>query len=416
MGKRKSSVDHSASSRHVKVEVIEKQAEVESPYLATFPGTKPVADTVFTAYKPNDSNPSSKRAEQRIVSAETDKVSFNATNFGPDAVRNVQCKYIVGVYNKKKNTLNITNAPVMKMARTVKALTNESMLPNAAIARGQLARTALGLAFGTAKAKQQLKSDERNLVKGDDLMEEMDNLHTEINKATGSIPKKEEIKQSLEQSLPVPKHNVDAESPDEVYDIGSIVTEEELQSLNYKELLKQTSLDDVKALLAYHDSKFINDRLMAILGSTGKKDRKRVRTLMYINLLMGYYVRVRPGDLKNRRKVEAALKSPSSLILDGLAERYTEANHRTPLMADKILLYMFTLILSVSGYSVLIDDICKDLLLKPTKVTTLFRSLGCKVDKASAEECREVGNKMAKKATLVVPLKFPEVRTGVSRR
>ncbi|RCH97820.1 hypothetical protein CU098_011858 [Rhizopus stolonifer] len=77
---------------------------------------------------------------------------------------------------------------------------------------------------------------------------------------------------------------------------------------------------------------------------------------------------------------------------------------------------MFTLILSVSGYSVVIDDICKDLLLKPTKVTTLFRSLGCKVDKASAEECREANNKMAKKATLVVPLKFPEVRNGINRR
>lgn len=85
-------------------------------------------------------------------------------------------------------------------------------------------------------------------------------------------------------------------------------------------------------------------------------------------------------------------------------------------MADKILLYMFTLILSISGYSVLIDELGKDLLIKPTKLATLFRSLGCKVDKASAEECREVGNKQAKKATLVIPLKFPEVRTGISRR
>lgn len=86
------------------------------------------------------------------------------------------------------------------------------------------------------------------------------------------------------------------------------------------------------------------------------------------------------------------------------------------MMSDKILLYMFTLILSISGYSVIIDEIGKDLLLKPTKVSSLFKSLGCKIEKASAEECRELNNKNAKKATLVVPLKFPEVRTGVSRR
>ncbi|KAL0141829.1 RNA polymerase I associated factor, A49-like protein [Mucor lusitanicus] len=406
MGKRKASVDHSSSSRHVKVEIVEKQLDVETPYLATFPGTKPASDMSFTAYKNGDVNPSSKKAHQRIVSGETDKVSFKASNFGADAVRNVQCKYIVGVYSKKNNTLNIANAPIMKMSRTVKALSSD-MTANSTIARGQIARAALGLAFGTAKAKSQLKSDERNLVTGDDLMEEMDTLHSEIGKATANIPKKSEMKKSMELSLPVPDHNMDAESPDDVYDISSIVTDEELQTLNYKELLKETSLEGVKNLLAYHESKFVNDRLMSILGSSGKKDRKRVRTLMYINLLMAYYARVRPSDLKNH---------PSPLVLDKLADRYTEANFRTPMMADKILLYMFTLILSISGYSVLIDDIGKDLLLKPSKVASLFRSLGCKVDKASAEECREAGNKQAKKATLVVPLKFPEVRTGVSRR
>lgn len=211
------------------------------------------------------------------------------------------------------------------MNRSVKALSDENMA-SSTIARGQIARTALGLAFGTAKAKQQLKSDERNLVKGEDLHDEMHDLHYEIGKATANIPKKEDMKQSMESSLPVPKYDKDAASPDEVYDISSIVTEEELHSLNFKALLKETSLDGIKSHLAYHDSKFINTRLLSILGSSGKKDRKRVRMLMYINLLMGYFVRVRSEDLKDRRRVEAALKSPSSAILDGLAERYTESN------------------------------------------------------------------------------------------
>lgn len=211
------------------------------------------------------------------------------------------------------------------MSRTVKALDTE-IAGNTTMARGNIARTALGLAFGTAKAKQQLKSDERNMVKGDDLMEEMDTLHSEISKATVNIPKKEEMKKSMESELPVPKHNIDAESPEEAYDIESIVTDEELNSLQFKDVLKETSLEGIKTHLAYHDSKFVNDRIMSIIGSSGKKDRTRVRKLMYINLLMGYYLRVRPNDLKNRRKVEAALKTPSSIVLDGLAERYTESN------------------------------------------------------------------------------------------
>lgn len=235
------------------------------------------------------------------------------------------CRYIVGVYSKKNNSLEIANAPVIKMSRSVKALSNEQS-GTSTIARGQVARAALGLAFGTAKAKQQLKSDERNLVQGKDLQHEMDDLHHEIGKATANIPKKEDMKQSMENSLPVPKYDKDAGSPDEVYDITSIVTEEELHSLNFKALLKETSLEGIQTHLPLHDSKFVNSRLLSILGSTGKKDRKRVRMLMYINLLMGYYLRVKPGMLKDRRKVETALKSPSSAILDGLAERYTESN------------------------------------------------------------------------------------------
>jgi DNA-directed RNA polymerase I subunit RPA49 len=85
---------------------------------------------------------------------------------------------------------------------------------------------------------------------------------------------------------------------------------------------------------------------------------------------------------------------------------------RTPVMEDKIFLYMFALVLRVSNYSVVLDELAKDLLLKPTKIAQLFRSLGCKVDRANAEEIRETGNKMAKKATLAVPLKFPDVRNG----
>ena len=64
-------------------------------YIATFPGTKPSSDMSFSAYKNGDVNPSSKKAYQRIVSGETDKVGFKASNFGADAVRNVQCKYVI---------------------------------------------------------------------------------------------------------------------------------------------------------------------------------------------------------------------------------------------------------------------------------------------------------------------------------
>ncbi|KAI8992373.1 RNA polymerase I associated factor, A49-like protein [Pilobolus umbonatus] len=406
MGKRKHSEEE--TSRNVKISVYKPtEADIETPILAAFPGFKPTSDMIFNVYK--NKNSTIKNEPKCIVTGETEKVSFNGANFGDNAVSDDSCRYIVGVYSKKENTLQIARAPIMKMSREVKSLKSISAVRKTAGTKME-DRTQLGLAFGTAKAKQQLKMDKRNMVTGEEMADKMDTLHTEINKAAVNIPKHADIKKSMENSLPIPPYDKEATSPDEVYDLTAIVTEEELQALTFKEILKETTLEGIQSHLAFPESKFVSDRLLSIICSTGKKDRKRVRVLMYINILMAYYVRVHPSSLKNRRKIEAALKNPPSIVIDGLTERYTEANHRTPMMADKILLYMFTLILSISGYNVVLELLAKDLSLKPSKITQLFKSLGCKVDVATAEECSEVNNRKAKKATLVLPLKFPEVR------
>lgn len=84
-------------------------------------------------------------------------------------------------------------------------------------------------------------------------------------------------------------------------------------------------------------------------------------------------------------------------------------------MADKLLCYILTLYLMLSDYQLFPDVIAKELSLKSSKVQTILRNLGCKLDKTSAEEANIHGldpRSNAKKATLVVPLTFPELSRG----
>ncbi|CAO3658966.1 unnamed protein product [Rhizopus microsporus] len=77
MGKRKHSDEQ--SSRHVKIVVAEKQTDVEPPYLVAFPGTKPPSDLIYTPHRHEQED---KKAEQRVISGETEKVIYTGSNFG----------------------------------------------------------------------------------------------------------------------------------------------------------------------------------------------------------------------------------------------------------------------------------------------------------------------------------------------
>ncbi|KAI8393387.1 RNA polymerase I associated factor, A49-like protein [Radiomyces spectabilis] len=415
MGKRKHAEgSESKSGKHIKVSLAKKQDNIEPPFLAAFPGTQPSSDTRFTPYKLQGDVPK-KRQNHRFVSGETEKVVFSAANFGDEAAQGVYCKYLVGVFSKEKQELTVAPTSVMAMRRKVKALMSSTSEKTSASNTYGQARAALGLAFGTAKAKAQLRDEERNLVKGEELEDVMASIHHEIGKSTANTPSQAELRKEMEKELPIPAHNMEATTPEEAYDISSIVTDDELNAVPVKDLLKETTLEGVQNLLPFSLSSFVNDRVMAIIKGSGKKDRKKLRMVVYISYLMAYLRKIRPDDLKQRRRVEAALQNPPSIIVDKLTERFTISNVRTPLMADKILCYLFVLCLYVADFKLYPDSLSKDLSIKPSKAANMLRNLGCKIDKCTAEEISAAGfdsRTSPKKAVLVVPLKFPEIRKG----
>ncbi|KAG0189886.1 DNA-directed RNA polymerase I subunit rpa49 [Apophysomyces sp. BC1034] len=413
MTKRKHAEENKGhGGKHIKVALDDLKPDVEKPYLTTFPGIQPPADTAFSAYRRSGTQTSAEKTGHRVINGETEKIVFSGANFGKEAASGLYCKYLVGVYSKKDQALTLTPAPVMRMRRSVKALSSAAVNDNIAALDFARARAALGLTFGTAKAKQQLRDDERNKVTAEELEEEMPSIHHEIGKASKNTPKQAELRKDMENQLPVPAHNMNAETPEDAYDLSSIVTEDELNAMPIKDLLKETTMEGVQNHLPYSLSGFINDRILIMIKASGKKDRSRLRTLVYISHLMAYLSRVRSNDLKVRRKVESALNSPPTIVIDKLTERYTVSNVRTDLMKDKILCHLFVLCLSVANYSVVCDKLAKDLSMRPSK------NLGCKIEACTTEERAAEGLDKtvgAKKATLVIPLKFPELRKAIRK-
>ncbi|KAI7863471.1 RNA polymerase I associated factor, A49-like protein [Spinellus fusiger] len=377
MGKRKHNETSSSQQKYIKITTSERKPDVETPYLS-----------------------------------ETDKVTYKAATFGEEEAQ-VHCKYLVGVYSKKDNSVIFAPAPVLRMQRTVKALSAEPSTTKTDSNAFGAARAALGLAFGTSKAQKILRNEERNKVEGESLEPVLDMMHREINKASENTPTQASMRKEMTKDLPIPAFNAEADSPELVYDINSIVSEEELIATPIKDLLKETTMEGIQTLLPYIGSSFVNSRVLSLLKSSGKKDRKRLRTIVYISYLMAYLCKVRPHDLEKRSKIELALKGAPSLLIDKMTERYTISNVRTPIMADKILCHALVLCLSVADYTLITSVIAKDLGMKTSKAITALQNLGCKIDRCTVEDLKMGGvdpKTNPKKAVLVVPLTFPEVR------
>ncbi|CAO3667822.1 unnamed protein product [Umbelopsis vinacea] len=411
MTKRKHNED---SSTQPEFKVADKKHESSGTVLVTFPGTQPADDTLFDSYKHRSSGDAKKK--QRIVAGETEKIEFVGKNFGTDSTTDLPCRYVVAVYDKKDNTITLQEAPVINMHRTVKALKG---LKSQATAKNSFleAKNALGDTFGTKKARQQIRSAERNEVKAEALgLDVVSTMQNEIDEAAQAVPTMDEIKEDQEKERPVPPYDASATAPADIYNLDDIISPEELNAVPIKDILKCTNLQEIQEHLPYTLSEFVNSRLLSIVASKGKVDRKQVRILVYISYLMAYY-QMRPMMAGKRDQINTTLYNPPAAIVDRMLERYTVSGRRTPMMADKLVCYMMLLCLMANNYTIIPETLAADLSLKPTKAVNLLKNVGCKVEYLTAAQATEFGIKgKVRRASLIAPVTFPVARKIPERK
>ncbi|ORY00824.1 RNA polymerase I associated factor, A49-like protein [Basidiobolus meristosporus CBS 931.73] len=385
-----------------------------APVLVTFPGVYPSnPQQQFQLYK----NTVSRRSNQVVIAGETERVEFVGQNFGEEGPKNLYCKYMVGVYDKKTNSVTFKEAPVCKMTRHVKAL-KHLQAQQSDNSQVMVALNALGEAFGSKRRKAQIRAVERNRVDVGNLQDAASYIKDNLEEHANSVPTQDDIKNETDADRPIPPYNLEATEAKDIYNYNDIISPAEVSVLPFTPLLKTEAEGERIKLLPFRNSAYIKERLSLAVQ---KKDRFRVKNLLYISYLMQFR-NMRERQLNDPEAFAKMLNDPPSIIAEKLLERFTEVvpgpngkpSYRiTPKCQDKVTCYIMALALILDDFVAYPAVFAKDLSISQSKAVELFKNLGCRVDNISKAEQTALGLtasdiKRMKKVRLVAPLTFPE--------
>ncbi|EGO02918.1 hypothetical protein SERLA73DRAFT_165847 [Serpula lacrymans var. lacrymans S7.3] len=403
----------------VTFEVSETLTSQAGPVLVNFPSIKPPQNTPFVRYKINNkgsgNDDTAVHADDKIIVAgETNSVEF----FSSDETQRASagCRYLVGVHNKQTGVTTLRPAPLHILTQQVKAL--KRLEPAAVSSMQRLeARAALGETFGTKKAKAAIKARERNKVDAAAMEGVAGHLQDRIEQNTMALPTQEEAKATADSARLIPPYNPDAFDAEGVYPLHNVIPEVEWRALSTSALIAANDDQNRVALLPYQRSSWVNQHLRVVFSASTPK-KSDIKILLYIAAMLAF----RASTFKriDKQAVHEKLHGVPSVIIDGLLSRFTETARgstdaqTTTQTQTTILTYMFALCLRVDDFSTDTTLIAADLSQPVTKINTLFRSLGCKIEKATQTDLKRLGlpnsASETKRAVLRMPLTFPQAR------
>ncbi|GAB1523388.1 DNA-directed RNA polymerase I subunit rpa49 [Rhizoctonia solani] len=397
--KRKRGADQSESAAPTaaKVKVLEPSSTLVGPVLAHFPSVAPPNGTPAHVYRSKYSAPDAAlESTSTILVSETPQIEYVSTNQDYAAAgHGYTCQYMVAIHNRKDNTITFRPAPLYDLTRTVKALKN---LETQAVSQAQRmqARNALGEAFGTKKAKAAIKAAERNRVDVGAMKDVRDFVVDSVRGGTSALPTKDAVTEMSLSSRLIPTPDLSASTPSDAYPLANVIPPAEFTSISIQPFLAATTPEDRRALLPHRHSIWINGRLRALFANG---ESTASHTLSKAT-----------GDPRAALRERLDSATVPDLVFDGLLERFTEtARGGRPTVTSqtetKLFTYLLALCLRIDAFSTVILPLANDLKISPVKLTTYFKSLGCKIQGTGDE----------RRAVLTVPLEFPKPRSMTKR-
>ena len=247
-------------------------------------------------------------------------------------------KHYIGIYDPETGKLQLVQARKLVIRRTLRSSDNdekgsdsEKDVPNKLSARSNL-----GLAFGTKKSQKAIRALTVNAIKaspskstsqtsgtGRALDPVASAVVSSMAQFTSSMPTREQMQADIDENKPIPKPNLAAETPAEVYPVEQLVGGiNALRNMNVQELMDKVNAgEDVQTR-----SLFVSRRLRAIVQSD---DVKRVRTLRYLLLLLEWNKGLKVG-LKGAKKVPKdeemghLMEQYGSEVVRGVGRRFAD--------------------------------------------------------------------------------------------
>ncbi|KAK7688536.1 hypothetical protein QCA50_008074 [Cerrena zonata] len=407
-------------SQEATLELANQNPTQLGPVLASFPAIEPSSSTSFQCYLRNKKEEEKDFASKdTLIAGETDTVEFVSSN---SREATAGSSYLVGIYDKRTGKTTFRPAPIHILTRQVKALKNLKPIEVSVDERIRL-RNNLGETFGTKKAKAAIRAQERKRIDVDAIQGVASHLQSRIEENTVNLPTKEEAKAEADAGRLIPPYNAEAQLPQDAYPLHGIIPETEFNALSVSGLKDASNSQERQALLPFSRSSWLRHKLN-LEFATPKPKTKNLKILLYISTLWAFKLASR--QVNDKEVLQKRLKGIPTAVIDGLLSRFTEGTRATSelkvtsQMETRILTHAFALCLFIDDFATDSGAIAQDLSMDPTKVNTLFRSLGCKVTTLTQSEVKRLGlpdsSLNSKHAVLKVPLEFPTARVKRSKR
>ena len=300
----------------------------------------------------SESEKSATMNDRLLLAGDTPKIQYLSSNWGwgassqapPDLRRETRGyagEYLLGVYDKQKKQVNLRAVPVFTINRSIKALANVSAM---AVESGadsgfdySRARRDLGEAFGNKKQKQAARNMDRMKVNTENMDDVLEHVASGIDESVSALPSENELAAALNVSRALPRANLEAEDPADVYALDTILPPTVRKALSTKPLLACQSQSELGKTLRSlpHPSPWLLPRLWEVVQTaqrdgSGSKAAELVQVGYYMALLLAFRRQARvlgKGNEDPRATLAHKMRLPErekEVVLDDLLSRFAE--------------------------------------------------------------------------------------------
>ncbi|DAZ92753.1 TPA: hypothetical protein N0F65_000578 [Lagenidium giganteum] len=407
--------------------------DASAPLVATFrngpPPPEKRKDLSFEMFE----NPAKK---QRLVIASTDKIAYQAANFGYMSSANDCASYVVGIYDKTTQEVRLCNInQIYVMQQSVKGAADHAEESKDETRTYMERRRDLVEAFGSKKSKRIQRSMEENMVNlqnvsgatsiSQTLKKKVDKAQQQLNeeRAKDASFTTDAAALASTRNAILPPCNLDAATPDKVYELRRFLDPQVMESLKIKakEWIEALKSSNVADFAATNNLPSVVTRLLLSLQtpySVGKMCH--VVYLTYLLEIFNTHFPLRKSAAMFSEEKDIPLVVTRHLLRLFTDSTQNESGHMTYLQPkqfkDKTILYMLVVALTINNYSLDLTEIAADLKKSAMTLTAYCRQLGCGVDKVKAEAATYGGassalsKKQVHRVVLTLPLRFPQVK------
>eukprot|EP00163_Fabomonas_tropica_P000609 TRINITY_DN10395_c0_g4_i1.p1 TRINITY_DN10395_c0_g4~~TRINITY_DN10395_c0_g4_i1.p1 ORF type:complete len:229 (+),score=45.65 TRINITY_DN10395_c0_g4_i1:745-1431(+) len=215
-----------------------------------------------------------------------------------------------------------------------------------------------------------------------------------------------------DQTRNIPPFNKEAENVEDIYDIHGIISTEEWDLMEFKDLL--TTAKKPGKIKELADAKTFPFFVTQILGThvSAEKDRSvrihGVKCLMYAAWLLKF-ARCAKGKLANDEEYVEYMDAPEEICIS-IRNRFAVCKKtktgrvsydRTPMLKDKLITYMAVLLLTATKFKMDPGLLASEFKITALKSLNYFKEVGCKSERV------KTGSNSGYLVRLTAPLTFP---------